>query len=85
MRGYDDADRSIDARKLRYGSDVFHVAHASAAIFGRKDHAQQAQLAQFLDRGQWEFAGFIPLHDVRCDLALRKLAHTLLEVQLLFV
>ena len=45
---------------------------------GGKIDAQQAELAQFLDRGQREFAGFVPLHDVGCNLALGKLAHGLL-------
>jgi hypothetical protein len=42
-------------------------------------------MAQFLHRRQREFAGFIPLHDVRSDFALGKVAHHLLQLQLLVV
>ena len=67
------------------GRDVLDVAHARAAVFGREDRAHQPELAQFLDRRQREFAGLVPLHDVRSNLAFGKLAHALLQVQLLFV
>jgi hypothetical protein len=51
----------------------------------REDNPEQAELAQFLDRRQRKFAGFIPLHDVRRNFALGKLAHRFLQLQLLFI
>ena len=52
---------------------------------GGKDHAHQAELAEFLDGGQGELAGLVPLHDVGSDLALGELAHAPLQVELFFV
>ena len=43
--GDDDADRSVDTREFFDGGDVFDVAHAGAAVFGRKDRAHQAEFA----------------------------------------
>ena len=52
---------------------------------GGKTDAQQAELAQFLDCGQRELAGLVPLHDVRSDFALGKFAYTFLQLKLFFV
>ena|SRR5438132_6487143 len=85
MCRYDDPDRTVNARKFRDRRDILHVAHTRPAIFRWEDDPQQAELAQFLDRRQRKFAGFIPLHDVWGNLAFGKLAHRLLQVQLLIV
>ncbi len=85
MRRYDDPDRSVNAREFRDRRDILHVTHTRAAVFRWKNYPQQAELAQFLDRRQREFASFIPFHDVRRNLAFGKLAHRLLQVQLLIV
>ena len=73
------------ARKLFDGGNVLDVSHPSAAQFRRKHHAHQPQLAEFFDCGERKFSGVVPLADVRRDLALRKFAHALLELQLFFV
>ena len=39
MGGNDDADGAIDAGEFGDGGDVFDVAHAGAAVFGREDDA----------------------------------------------
>ena len=85
VRRDDDADRAVHAREFFDGGDVFDVAHAGAAVLGRKDNAQQAEFAEFLDRRQREFAGFVPLHDVGSDFALGKFAHTFLQLKLFVV
>ena len=85
MRRDDNSHRSIDARKLGDGCRVFDVSHARAAILWRKDHPHQPKFAQLFDRGQRKLRSFVPAHDVRRNLALRKLAHRLFELQLLFV
>ena len=46
MRRNDNAHRTIDARKLLDGDDVFDVAQSRAAIFLGKNHAQQAHFRQ---------------------------------------
>ena len=49
----DDADRTIHAREFFDGGDVLHIAHACAAVLGRKNDAQQAEFAYFFnDRRQ---------------------------------
>ena len=85
VRCHDDADRSVDARQFLNGRDVFDVAHASAAVFWRKDCAQHPEFAQFLDRGQRKLTGFVPVHDTRLDFALGKFTDAFLQLQLLFV
>ena len=85
MRRDNDPDRTVNARKFRDRRDVLHVTHTRAAVFRWENYPHQAELAQFLDRSQGEFAGFIPLHDVRRNLAFGKLANALFKVQLLFV
>ena len=60
VRRDDDADRSIHAREFFDGGDVFDVAHAGAAVLGRKDDAQQTELAEFLDGRQREIRWLRP-------------------------
>jgi hypothetical protein len=55
------------------------------AILGGKNHAQQPKLAQFLDGRERKFGRLVPFHNVGLDLALGKLVHRLLQVQLLIV
>ena len=85
MRRDDDADRAIHAREFFDGGDVFHIAHARAAVLGGKNRSQQPELAQFFDGRQRKLAGLVPLHDVGRDLALGKLADAFLQLQLLVV
>ena len=85
VRRDDDADRAVHARELFDGGDVLDIAHAGAAVLGRKHYAQQAELAQFLDGRQRKFAGLVPLHHVGRDFALGKFAHAFLQLQLLIV
>ena len=85
MRRYDDAYRPIHAREFLDRGDILHIAHPSAAILGGKNHAQQPQLAQFLDGCERKFRRLVPLHDIGLDLALGKLVHHLLQVQLFIV
>ena len=83
--GDDDPHRAIHTGEFLDRSDVFHIAHAGAAVLGGKNRAQEAELAEFLDRVQREIAGLIPLHDIGGDLAFGKLAHRFFELLLLFV
>src|SRR4029077_15390526 len=83
--GDNDADRPVDAREFFDRGDVLDIAHAGAAVLGGENHSEEPELAQFLDSGEGELAGFVPLHDVGADLALGKLADAFLQVQLLFV
>ena len=85
MRGHNDAHRPIHAREFFDRGDVLDVAHSRAAVFGGEDRPQQAQLAQFFDCRQRKLARLVPLHDMRKDFALSKLAYALLHVQLLFI
>ena len=78
MRRDDDAHRAIHARQLFDGGDIFHVAHARAAVFGGKNCSYQSQLAQFFHDCQRELASLVPLHDVGDYLALGKLANAFL-------
>ena len=65
VRRHDDAHRTVHARKFLNRGDVFDVAHARPAVLSRKDRAEQAELAEFLDDGQRKLARLVPLHDVR--------------------
>ena len=85
VRRDDDADRAVHPRELFDGGDVLDIAHAGAAVLGRKHDAQQAELAQFLDRRQRKVAGLVPLHHVGRDFALGKFADAFLQLQLLIV
>ena len=85
VRRHDDAHRTVNAREFLDRRDVFHIAHARAAVLGRKNHPQQAQLAELLDDCERELAGLVPLHDVGLDLALGELANALFQMQLLVV
>ena len=85
MRRNNDAHRTIHPRKFFDGGDVLHVAHAGAAQFRGKNDSHQAQLAQFLDRGQRILARLVPFHDVRRNLTRGKIAHASAQMLLLFV
>ena len=82
---HNDAYGTVHPRKLFNGGDILDVAHSGSAELRRKDHTQETQLAEFLDRGHGELAGLVPFHDIGRDFALGKLAHTLLELKLFVV
>ena len=85
VRGDDNPDRAIHARKFFNRADVLHVAHAGSAIFRGKDRAHQPEFAQLLDCGQRKLRRFIPLHHLGRDFARGKFTYVFLEVQLLFI
>jgi len=78
VRRHDDSHRAIDAREFLNRCYVLDVTHAGAAVLGRKDGSKQSKLADFFNRRERKFAGFVPLHDVGLDLALGKFADALL-------
>jgi hypothetical protein len=82
---HDDANGTVHAGKLFDRRDVFDVAHAGAAVFVRKNHAEQTELAEFFDGSERKLRGFVPFHYVGSDFARGELAHGFLEVQLLVV
>ena len=49
VRGDDDADGAIDARKLFDGDNVLDVAESRAAVFLRENHAEQAHVGELGD------------------------------------
>ena len=73
--GHNDAYGPVHARQFFDGGDILDVAHAGAAVLGGKNGAHQAQLAQLFDSLQRESTGFVPLHHVGRNLALREVAH----------
>src|ERR1700730_18581840 len=81
----DDPHRAIHARKFFDGCDVLDITHPGAAVLGRKHDAQQTELAEFFDRRQGKFAGFVPPHDVRLDFALGEFANAFLQLKLFIV
>ncbi len=85
MRRNNNAYRPVHAREFFDRGHIFDVAHAGAAQFVRKDHAHQSEFAEFSERRQREFCGFISLAHVGRDLALRKHTDAFLELQLLVV
>src|SRR5579884_727967 len=80
----DDADRSIHTRELFDSDDVIHIAETSAAVFGREDHSHQSHSSKLLDDGERKLRFLVPLHDVRTNFGLGKLANRALELLLLF-
>ncbi len=84
VRGHDDANRAVDARKLLDGHGIFDVAHARAAVFDREDRSHEPEPPEFLDCLKRETRGFVPLHHVRRDFTLGELADHLAKVLLLF-
>ena len=84
MRGDDDADRAVDARKFFDGDDVFDVAEACAAILFRENDAEQAHLGELGHDFSGKVGDFVPLHDVRSDFAFGEFANAAAEL-LLFI
>ena len=85
MRGDDDADRAVHARKFLDCRYVVHVTHACAAQFRGKDHPHQPQLAEFFNCRKRKIAGFIPLANMGRNLPFGELANTFFKLQLFFV
>src|SRR5436309_9379511 len=72
VRGDDDAKGTIDTRKFFDGGDIFDVSHAGAAKLNRKNHAHEAELAEFFDCGEREVAGVVPLAEDRKSTRLNS-------------
>ena len=85
MRRDNNPDRTINPRKLLHRGYVFNVAHAGATILGGEDDAQQTEAAKLFHHFKWELGRFVPFHDMRCDLALRKFAHAATQLLLLII
>ena len=73
VRGDDDADGAVDARKFFDGDDIFDVSETRAAVFFRENYAEQAEFGEFGDQFLREMRCFVPLHDVRSDFALPRI------------
>ncbi len=63
--------------------DVVDVRQPRAAVLLGEGHAEHAQLAGALEGIDGKVLRFVPLREVRLDLALREIAHHLLDLQLL--
>ena len=83
MRGDDDADGTIHARKLFDDDGVLDVTQARAAVLFREDGAHVAKLPELLDDFEREGLSFIPLHDVRRDLGGGEFPHFASQLNLL--
>ena len=74
VRGHDDADRAIHARKLLDDDGVFEIAHSRAAVLLGENHAEQAHFGQLGNDFRGKLGGFVPLHHVRSDFGLGEFA-----------
>ena len=83
MRGHDNADGTVHARKLLDDDRVFEIAHARAAIFLGENNAEQPHLGEFGHNFRREDGGFVPLHHMRSDFGFGKLANCTPEFLLL--
>ena len=83
VRGDDDADRAVHARKFLDDDGVVDVAEARAAQLFRKDRTQVAELAELFDHFERENLVFVPLHDVGPDFRVGEFADGFTELDLL--
>src|SRR5262249_40545524 len=84
VSSYGNAHRTIHARKLFNGDDVFHVAEAGASILGGKDGAHHAHLAQLFDDLDGKMTCLVPLHHVGEHFPFGEFAERFLELVLFF-
>src|SRR5438045_9518114 len=85
VRGYGDADRAVNARKLLDDCDVLDVTHPRAAVLFGEDDAHEALLGELRRKLRGEVLRLVPLAHVRRDLAFGELAHAHLYLPLIFV
>ena len=85
VRGYGDADRAVNARKLFDDRDVLDVTHPRAAVLFGEDDAHKALLGELRQQLHEEVLRLVPLAHVRRDLALGEFAHAHLYLPLIFV
>ncbi len=83
LRGHDDADRTVYARKFFDDDGIFDIAQARPPILFREDCAHVAELPEFFHDFKREDLVLVPLHDVRRDLGGREFAHFPAQLNLL--
>src|SRR5205814_1384626 len=60
-----------------YNSYIFEIAKARAAILCRYEYAHEAELAHFMKQIDRELLTLIPLHHIRADVLVSKVAYHL--------
>src|SRR5262249_9875751 len=84
VSSYGNAHRTIHARKLFNGDDVFHIAKAGPPKLGGKDGAHHAHLAQLFDDLDGKMTILVPLHHVGKHFPFGEFAERFLELLLFF-
>src|ERR1051325_3697751 len=84
MHRHRDDDRSVNTRKTFNDRRVFDITHARSAVLLRKNHTKETKLRKLRFQLDRKMLRLIPLHHVRRNLRLGKLAHTHLDLLLLF-
>src|SRR6185295_12939529 len=83
VRGHGERDPGVDARELLHHDRVVERAQPRPSVFGRPHDTHEAHLTELGEHLAGELLLLVPLAGMRRKLALRELAHRLLEELLL--